>query len=151
MSKVVVSDSSCLIGLSKIGELDILHQLFGKLLIPEMVYHEVVVLGKGKAGADDVKQADWIEQCTVQNTLAVKALRLSLGAGESEAIIFAIEQHADFIILDDLKARQMAEELVLPVIGTVAILHKAAEKGILREEIQTVFKTLRHAGFRFLL
>lgn len=151
MSKVVVSDSSCLIGLSKIGSLDVLRQLFDTLLIPDMVYHEVVLMGKGKAGAEEVGQAAWIEQCAVQNTLAVNTLRITLGAGESEAIILAIERKADFIILDDLRARQTAEELALPVIGTIAILHKAAEKGMLQKEIQSVLQRLRHAGFRFLL
>ncbi len=95
------------------------------------MYHEVVVLGEGKAGAEEVKHADWIEKHAIRNQLAVKAFRLHLGAGESEAIALAVERHADFIILDDLKARQTADELILPVIGTVAVLHKSTEKGIL--------------------
>lgn len=43
MCKVVVADSSCLIGLSKIGRLEILHDLFDTVLIPEKVYQEVCV------------------------------------------------------------------------------------------------------------
>jgi len=50
MSKVVIADSSCLIGLSKIGKLQILHDLFGTVLIPEKVYQEVVVSGRGRPG-----------------------------------------------------------------------------------------------------
>jgi predicted nucleic acid-binding protein len=51
-------------------------------------------------------------------------------------------------ILDDWKARQMALGLSLPVIGTVAVLTKAAEKGIIKE-LQPTLEDLRKAGFRF--
>jgi len=150
MSKIVIADSSCLIGLSKIGQLNILPQLFGKIIIPEAVYYEVVIRGSGKAGAEEVKNADWIENQKVKNELAVRAFRINLGFGESEVIALANEYQADFIILDDWKARQTAEELELPVIGTIAILQKAVEKGII-ENLPTVLENLRNAGFRSLL
>lgn len=151
MSKVVVADSSCLIGLSKIGKLDVLHRIFGSILIPKAVYHEVVVLGAGKAGSDDVKQAKWITTCAVENELAIKAFRLNLGMGESEAIALAVECQADFIILDDSKAKQAAETLGISVIGTVAVLKKAVEKGVISEDVPTILGLLHRAGFRFLL
>jgi predicted nucleic acid-binding protein len=78
-------------------------------------------------------------------------LQLHLGGGESEAISLAVECGADFLILDDLKARQIAEEFGLSVVGTVAVLYKSAEKGLLGENIQTVLERLHQAGFRFLL
>ena len=96
MSKIVIADSSCLIGLRKIGQLDILPQIFGKIVIPEAVYHEVVIRGEGRAGAQEVKNADWIENKKVQNELAVKALRIHLGFGESEVIALANECQTDF-------------------------------------------------------
>lgn len=136
--------------MSKIGQLNILPQLFGKIIIPEAVYYEVVIRGSGKAGAEEVKNADWIENQKVKNELAVRAFRINLGFGESEVIALANECQADFIILDDWKARQTAEELELPVIGTIAILQKAVEKGII-ENLPTVLENLRNAGFRFLL
>jgi predicted nucleic acid-binding protein len=148
---VVIADSSCLIGLSKIGKLQILHDLFGTVLIPEKVYQEVVVSGRGRPGAEEVKNASWIETRTVQNQLAVRVFQLHLGGGESEAISLAVECAADFLILDDLKARQIAEELGLSVVGTVAVLYKSSEKGLLGEEMQTVLEQLHQAGFRFLL
>jgi len=149
MSKIVIADSSCLIGLSKIGKLEVLQQLFGKILIPEAVYHEVVIQGSGRVGAEDVKNANWIEKRKVQNELAVKAFRINIGHGESEAIALATESKADFIILDDLKARQTSEELGLPVIGTIAVLQKSVEKGII-ENLESAINDLRDAGFRFL-
>lgn len=148
MSKIVIADSSCLIGLSKIGKLSILPQLFGKILIPPAVFHEVVVKGAGRAGAEDVKQAEWTEIRQISNPLAIKAFNLNLGDGESEAIALASECHADFVILDDWNARQTALSLSLPVIGTVALLKKAAEKGFLKD-FHAEIEKLRQAGFRY--
>lgn len=145
-----MADSSCLIGLSKIRRLDILHRLFGGILIPSAVYQEVVVRGAGRSGADEVAQADWIETRPITDQLALKALRLNLGAGESEAMILAAECAADFLILDDWRARQVALGLGLPVVGTVAVLDKAAEKGFL-PNLPEALEQLRQAGFRFLV
>jgi hypothetical protein len=150
MSKIVIADSSCLIGLCKINKLFILEKIFESILIPEAVYHEVVIKGKGRPGAEEVKNSDWIEQRKIMNTLAVKALRMGLGPGESEAIILADECKADFLILDDLKARQAAEELGLSVVGTVAILKKAWEKNMI-ESFEDTLTDLKNAGFRFLV
>ena len=148
MSKFVVADSSCLISLSRIGKLKVLHELFAEIIIPEAVYYEVVVRGKGRIGAEEVKKARWIKKQKVQNALAVVAFKVNLGAGESEAIALASESKADFLILDDFKARQTAEELSLEVIGTVAVLQKAGEKGII-DNVQSVLQDLRDAGFYF--
>ena len=150
MSKVVVADSSCLIGLSKVGQLDLLRQLFGQVLIPKAVYHEVVVRGANRPGASEVAAAGWIEVCEIKDQLALRTLKLTLGVGESEAIILASENSADFLILDDWKARQIALGLDLPVVGKVAILSKAVEKRLLAD-LPIVLESLRLAGFRFLL
>ncbi len=55
----VVSNASPLINLARIGKLDLLHDLYGELIIPEAVWREVVVDGAGQPGADQVKGATW--------------------------------------------------------------------------------------------
>ncbi len=45
---IVVSDSTILIGLVKIGKLDLLKEIFSRVFIPEEVFKEVVERGKGK-------------------------------------------------------------------------------------------------------
>ncbi|MEO8230941.1 MAG: DUF3368 domain-containing protein [Ignavibacteriota bacterium] len=148
MSKIVIADSSCLIVLSKIKKLDILHTLFGDIFIPTAVYTEVVVNGKEKAGVEDVRNAKWIKVENVKNKLAVKALQINLGAGESEAITLAIEKNADLIILDDFRARQAAEEFSLNFVGTLAVLQKAISEGMI-ENSESINDELNNAGFRF--
>lgn len=65
----VISDSSPLIGLSSIGQLNILKSLWNNIIIPEAVYNEVVILGKDKKGSMEVKAAckEWIKVRNVQN------------------------------------------------------------------------------------
>jgi predicted nucleic acid-binding protein len=150
MYKTVIADSSCLIALSKIGQLAVLQHLFGRISIPPAVYHEVVIRGSGRPGAEEVAKAEWIETCPIKDRLAVSTLNLTLGIGESEAIVLASEFSADFLILDDWQARQAAPGLSLPVVGTVAILGKAVEKGLL-PDLPSTLESLRRAGFRFLL
>ena len=150
MSKVVIADSSCLIGLSKIGELDLLRQLFGQVLVPKAVYHEVVVRGANRPGASELAAASWIEVCEIKDQLALRTLKLTLGVGESEAIILASEKSADYLILDDWKARQIALGLEFPVVSTTAILSKTSEKGLLAG-LPMAKKNLRLDGCRFLL
>jgi predicted nucleic acid-binding protein len=148
MSKVVIADSPCLIALSRIGRLGILQALFGNVLIPPAVHDEVVIKGEGQPGAKDVAACSWIKIQNVKNQLAVRALRSALGPGESEAIILAAEMNADFLILDDKKARIQAQELLLPVIGTVAVIQKAVDKH-LASDLPSILKELASAGFRY--
>lgn len=73
---VIISNASPLIGLSSIDRLNILKDLWGRIIIPEAVYGEVVVKGSGKQGASLVAYAckDWIEVKTVKDRQEVSAL-----------------------------------------------------------------------------
>ena len=50
----IVSNASPLINLARIGKLSPLRELYGELIIPEAVWHEVVVEGAGQPRADEV-------------------------------------------------------------------------------------------------
>jgi len=91
----IVSNASLLINLARIGKLRILKELYDELIIPEAVWHEIVVEGAGQPGADEVKAADWIKQRAVTNRGLTQALKQELDAGEAEAIALALEIEAD--------------------------------------------------------
>ena len=55
----VISNASPLINLARIGKLDLLHELYGDLTIPEAVWREVVVEGAGQLGADGRVSFNW--------------------------------------------------------------------------------------------
>ena len=65
---MVVSDSSPLINLVRIGKLTILWDLYGELHIPEAVWEEAVLKGEGQAGANEIKTAPWVKTQSVKNT-----------------------------------------------------------------------------------
>lgn len=55
---VVISNSTPLIYLSKMGELHLLKSLFAEIIVADKVYEEIVILGAGKPGSDEVRNAD---------------------------------------------------------------------------------------------
>lgn len=144
---IVVSDSGPLIALAAVGRVDLLRQVYGNLLIPQEVYREVAVRGTGQPGSTEVRQSTWITVEQIQNP--PEALRLqqqhSLQAGESEAIILAEEQQASWLLLDDFKARQVAQQRGQKVIGSVGILLIAKQCNFI-PQVRPLLEALRIAG-----
>jgi len=98
---IVVGNASPLINLARIGQLDLLRQLYGELLIPEAVWQEVVIQGIGQTGADEVASARWIKRVAIVNRALTIALQQDLDAGEAEAIVLAVERQADLLVMDE--------------------------------------------------
>lgn len=145
---IIISNASPLIGLSSIDRLHILKDLWGKIIIPEAVYGEVVVKGSGKQGASLVSDAckDWIEVRTVKNRQEVNALQTVLDEGEAEVIAFGQEINADLVLLDNKEPRLFARTVNLKVIGTVGIIRLAWHKGLISAPIEELYK-LKSSGF----
>lgn len=144
----IVSNSSALINLARIGRLDILQQIYVEVTIPEAVWHEVVVEGAGQLGADTVKDAAWIRTGAVTNKELVRALRQELDAGEAEAIALAQEIGAELLLMDDHLGRQTAHHLGLRYTGLIGVLIEAKKKGILSSVKPQIDKLREVAGFR---
>jgi predicted nucleic acid-binding protein len=145
---VIVSDSSSLISLARIGKLDLLRRLYGELVIPQAVWNEVTVKGAGQAGAEELKSAAWIKTVTVANDELVLALQRDLDAGEAEAIALALEKKADLLLMDERLGRETAQYFGLRYIGLLGILTEAKHKGEV-EAIKPVLDLLRNrAGYR---
>jgi len=147
---VVLSNSTPLIYLSKMGELNLLKGLFSEVIVAEKVYEEVVVQGAGKAGSDEVRNADWIKRQSVSDRVAVQKLRDDelLDAGESETLVLATELKANLVLLDDRKARRVAAKMKVKRIGTIALILMAYRKGLVKD-LPAVLKTARQKAFRF--
>ena len=92
----VAADSGPLISLASIAFLDILRSLFQTIYIPEGVYQEGVVTGKGRAGSEEVAHAAWIHCHRIKNKRHFAKLMSEdgLDQGESEAIVLAREMKA---------------------------------------------------------
>ena len=143
----VVSNASPLINLGRIGQLGLLPQLYNELLIPEAVWHEVVVQGRGQPGAHEVETADWIRVAPVANHALVLALRQELDAGEAEAIALALETGADMLLMDEHLGRETALHMGVQCVGLVGVLVEAKHRGLIGQ-MRPLFDALRDvAGF----
>lgn len=136
MQKVIISDTSCLILLDKIGQLHLLNKLFGKITITGEIVNE---FSKPLPG--------WFEISSPTNKTYQKILEASLDKGEASAIALAIEQHDCLLILDELKGRRYAEQLGLKITGTLGILINARLSGHLTA-IKPCLELIKTTNFR---
>ena len=144
---IVVSNTTPLIGLAIIQRFDLLPKLFGKIYIPQAVYDEAVTAGREAGGAKlEVSGADWIEIIQVQDRLAVDVLLDELDLGEAETIVLARELSADWVLMDEKKGRRKLTKLGLNKLGTLGLLLKAKEVGLL-PHIRADMEWLRTQGF----
>ncbi len=125
---IVVSDNSPINYLLLIGLIDILPELFGKVIIPNAVYEELCHPGAPQIVGDWVANLpEWVEVRAVPHPDP----SLELGAGESEAITLAVLIKADALLIDERKGRREAVARGLVVSGTLNILEEAAERGLI--------------------
>ena len=127
----VVSNTTPIISLLKISQLDILKKLYGKIFIPEAVHAEIDA-GKSKKYYKDLSIINWINIVQIQDNLAIKYF-MDMDSGEAEAIVLATEIGADLIILDEKIGRFHAKHADLKVTGTLGVLIKAKQQGLISE------------------
>ena len=128
---IIVSDTTPLSELAKVGQVALLQDVFRQVIIPKEVHDE---LTRGSHPAIVTLLAvDWIEVRSLSNSQKVSTLRTQtqLGLGECGAIILAEELGADRLLLDDQEARREALSRNLPVIGTVGVLLLAKQRGLI--------------------
>jgi predicted nucleic acid-binding protein len=124
----VVSNTTPILSLLKIGKLELLRELYGVISIPKAVYHEIEA-GKGKAFYTDLSKINWIEIEEVHSPSA-KLYLFDLDDGEAETLLLAQEKAADLVIIDEKCGRRYAKMMDIPLTGTIGVLLKAKEKGL---------------------
>ncbi|MCH8569692.1 MAG: DUF3368 domain-containing protein [Balneolales bacterium] len=117
MPKNIVCDASCLILFNKIGSLDLLNQVFGKILITDTVAKEF-----------GHSIPEWI-QVRPPNSILQKGLLNILDAGEASAITLATELDDALLIIDESKGRKVAKKMGLSVTGSLVVVILAKNKG----------------------
>ena len=142
----VVSNSSPIIHLAKIGKLFLLREYFNTIMVPESVFKECVAEGKDRKEVEAIKKAEWIRMAEVQDKKLVKLLQSSLDDGESEAIALSLESGADLILLDDSDAREKARIYGLTVTGALGVLLRAKKDRKISSLKENIIK-LRESGF----
>lgn len=140
----VVSNTSPLNYLVLIDHQEILPALFGHVLIPDAVWHEL----RSPAAPQPVKAfletwPSWLE-CRIVSQ-APQDLQ-QLDPGEREAIALAQSVGASLVLLDEKKGRRAARDLGFVVTGTLGVLDLAARRGLV--DLADALKRLERTTFR---
>lgn len=142
---IVVSDTTPIISLLKAGHLELLRDLYGKVLIPKAVFRELTENPVYLKESGIIKKSEFLEVSEAGNRKAVNVLRsvTGLDAGESEALILYDEQKADLLLMDERKGRSVAKQLNVRHVGTAGILMLAYDKGLLQPaEVKSCIDTM---------
>ena len=136
MPKIIISDTSCFIILTNIGELDLLHKVYSKIITTTDI-------------ADEFGEPlpDWIEIVNVKDKYRQQLLEIQIDKGESSAIALALETPDSTLILDDYKARKIATLLGMNFTGTIGVIIKAKLNGII-PSIKPYILKIKEPDFR---
>jgi predicted nucleic acid-binding protein len=122
---VIVSDATPLNYLVVIGAVDVLHQLYGRVIIPPAVREELNHAKTPKAVREWLsKSPDWLE--VVAPSIIPPATLTELDAGEMEAITLALQSGADLLLIDERDGTAAARRLGLITTGTLGVWDLAA-------------------------
>lgn len=133
---MIISDTSCLILFHKIGELDLLRKVYDSVTTTPEVAQEF-----------QEKLPEWILIENVKDKKYQEFLETQIDWGEASAIALAKEKEYPLLLLDDLKARKLATKLNLRVTGTLGVIHKAKQIGVL-EKVKPLIEKLQATNFR---
>lgn len=147
MARIVIIDSSPLIGLAIVDGLKWLPDIFGTVYLPESVKREVLP-GKAARGEKSIAQAIDAGWITVWLEPIETQLEIDLDAGETDCINLALS-HADkaLLIMDERAGRAVAKEKGLRLTGTAAIIGLAKKQGLIASA-REAFEALHNSDFR---
>lgn len=144
---IIVSNTSPIINLAAIRQIELLKQLYEKIIIPQAVFEEIAIIGAGQAGSEEVKTFDWIETKQLDKRLKADSLQSELDPGEAEAIALALEIKADMILMDERRGRLTGFRLGLRCLGIMGILTDAKHKKLIHAVKPLLDSLMKDAGF----
>jgi predicted nucleic acid-binding protein len=124
---LVIADSGPIFSLALIDKLEILDELFDNVRIPQAVWTEITI---DKSKSDYKKLYSYFKEKTCK-IKGINELAFMMDYGESESLILYKELQADFLLIDDKKARKIAETLDMNCIGIIGLLSTANDKELI--------------------
>jgi len=125
---LIVSNTTPIINLAEIDRLDLLEDLFGKVVVPPAVVDELRAKRNLFPRAGDA--ADRFKIVSPKNHLLVRGFRSVVHTGEAECLGLAMENPGSLLLLDDLQARALATANGLLFTGTLGLLVEAKARGL---------------------
>lgn len=146
MNGSLISNTGPIIVPMLVERLDILQNLFQKVFVPEAMHKELLLGENIGIGLASYKQASWIQVHSLQNALD-PLIKTVLDIGEASVIQLSQEINADYVLIDERKARKIARNIYgLRVIGTARILVKAKSKRMI-DNVGGALKKIRDGGY----
>lgn len=134
---IVIADAGPIFSLAVLQKLELLDALFNEIKIPSAVWEEITL----NENTPTYKPFFNYFKNKVFKINGLNDLNLIMDYGESEAVTLYREVNADFLLLDDKKARKIAENFGLKCIGTIGLLVAAKSKQLI-PELAPEFKKL---------
>lgn len=136
MHNVVISDTSSLILLKNIGRLELFHSVYDTVIITPEIKAEL---------NEDIP--DWIKVRSAKDKKYQVFVETQVDIGEASAIALAMEINDVLIILDDLKARNLANKLKLKITGVLGVVNRAKQIGVI-DKVKPIIDDLLKTNFR---
>jgi predicted nucleic acid-binding protein len=144
---IVVSDTSPVLNLARIGRLRLLPLLYGQVLIPSAVFEELTASKQDLPPAIDLVSEPWLIVASAKDGARVQKLRGHLDPGEAEAIVLALERRADLLLVDERRGRRIAMAAGLTVTGLLGLVVKAKQAGLIDQGKPVVDELIEVARF----
>jgi predicted nucleic acid-binding protein len=142
--RITISNTSPLLYLHIVGQLGLLSQLYGHVLIPPAVQAELKAGAQRGVNVPPVEALPWMRITPLASETLVP-LATDLGRGEAEVISLGLERPNSRLILDDTLARRIAQLNRLQITGTMGVILKAKQRELL-DTVKPVVLALRNAG-----
>ncbi len=126
-------DSCSLILLQHLDLIPLIHRSYGKILITEAVYHEVIVQGQKKKKPEANKLDNYVKLGLIEKIVNRGNLPINLGLGEAETLAESNFEQSQgegvLCITEDKRAKQEAIRLNLALLGVDSLLVELCLKG----------------------
>lgn len=148
MAEAVIADAGPLIALGGIDRLNLLHDLFLEVCVPQAVWEEC----HAGSGLDSrriavARDRGWLQPCPSPPIHDRRLDNPALGAGECAAMALALERSDSLLLMDDRLARRQAHRLGLRFIGTARVLWLAQQHGFL-DSAEAAIRAMAERGYR---
>lgn len=145
---IIISDTSPISSLLRIGQLNLLQKLYDRVTIPETVYQEIKALENFGVDITMIQSADWIDIRPARDRELVGRLESELDLGEAEAIALAVECNADRLLIDERLGRQVAQRYGVKITGLLGLLVAAKQSNLISELKPILDQLIFQAQFR---
>lgn len=136
MHDILIPDTSCIIALEKIGVESIMNDMYDEVIITEEVKSEFIFT-----------LPNWIKVTDTFDRNYYRILEQIVDKGEASIIALSLGIENSIIAIDDLKGRKVAQALSLRVTGTLGLIFKAKQSGLV-SSVRKCLEDLRKVDFR---